>query len=86
MFILNSRLKKSRIVPASRLVYRIRHFEPIRINRLDLIAKPYPHHAWRASRKLAKPLEGSSKTLLSSSEDVPTDERAAKFEECFVNV
>nr|WP_244127374.1 hypothetical protein [Burkholderia gladioli] len=31
-------------------------------------------------------LEGSSKTLLSSSEDVPTDERAAKFEECFVNV
>ncbi|WP_230674580.1 hypothetical protein, partial [Burkholderia glumae] len=31
-------------------------------------------------------LEASSKTLLSSSEDVPTDERAAKFEECFVNV
>ncbi|WP_208455633.1 hypothetical protein, partial [Burkholderia glumae] len=31
-------------------------------------------------------LEASSKTLLSSSEDVPTDDRAAKFEECFVNV
>ncbi len=31
-------------------------------------------------------LEASSKTLHSSSEDVPTDERAAKFEECFVNV
>ncbi|MGS1062446.1 PAAR domain-containing protein [Burkholderia glumae] len=31
-------------------------------------------------------LEASSKTLHSSSEDVPTDDRAAKFEECFVNV
>ncbi len=41
-----------------------------------------------AGRELndARRLEASSKTLLSSSEDVPTDERAAKFEECFVNV
>lgn len=31
-------------------------------------------------------LEVSSKTLLSSSEDVPADERTAEFQECFVNV
>ncbi|WP_429498268.1 phage late control D family protein [Robbsia andropogonis] len=32
------------------------------------------------------PLEASSKILLSTPEDIPTDERAAKFQECFVNV
>ncbi|WP_429500792.1 ParB N-terminal domain-containing protein (plasmid) [Robbsia andropogonis] len=31
-------------------------------------------------------LEASSKILLSTPEDIPTDERAAKFQECFVNV
>lgn len=31
-------------------------------------------------------LETSSKTLLSTLEDVPTDELAAEFQECFVNV
>lgn len=31
-------------------------------------------------------LEVGSKTLLSSPDDVPADERAAKFQECFVNV
>jgi len=35
---------------------------------------------------LAGLLEVSSKTLLGSPEDVPADERAAKFQECFVNV
>lgn len=36
--------------------------------------------------KAQQDLETISKRLLSAREDVPADERAAKFQECFVNV
>ncbi len=64
--------------------------QTVRVERLPLVRAAVFEllHAGRvdASDLRTEPIEASSKRLLDTPEDVPTDKRAPEFEKCFVNV
>ncbi|CAG9262330.1 hypothetical protein [Burkholderia cepacia] len=63
---------------------------PVMLDLLNETARPtwfaYPRHFARAAELNTLNVEASSKRLLDTPEDIPTDKRATEFQECFVNV
>ncbi|HDR9767294.1 TPA: hypothetical protein QDC27_002253 [Burkholderia cepacia ATCC 25416] len=63
---------------------------PVMLDLLNETERPTwlasPRHFARAVELNILNLEASSKRLLDTPEDIPTDRRATEFQECFVNV